>query len=98
MNITLVHGQKVRLKVKNPLYPIRDGPWVTSVQNEFNYHEGEVRFENWYQPNEVGLKPNFFNRGIDLEDIVEVVVLPQEVVDLTHLQNDPVFVDMTDDP
>ena len=54
------------------MYPIRDGPWVTSVQNEFNYHEGEVRFENWYQPNEVGLKPHFFNRGIDLEDIAHL--------------------------
>ena len=73
----LVHGQKVRLKVKNGMYPYRDryAPGVSSVSNEFNFYEGEVRYEKWFKPNEVGLttgQPHFPMRVIQLERIVEI--------------------------
>lgn len=73
----LVHGQKVRIKVENGMYPYRDryAPGVSSVSNEFNFYEGEVRYEKWFKPNEVGLttgQPHFPMRVIQLERIVEV--------------------------
>ena len=73
----LKHGQWVRIKVKNGMYPYRDryAPGVSSVSNEFNFYEGEVRFEKWFKPNEVGLttdQPHFPMRVVRMERIVEI--------------------------
>ena len=73
----LKHGQWVRIKVKNGMYPYRNryAPGVSSVSNEFNFYEGEVRYEKWFKPNEVGLttdQPHFPMRVVQLERIVEI--------------------------
>jgi|TARA_B110000444_G_C18578905_1_gene473007 hypothetical protein len=73
----LIAGQRVRIKVENVMYPYRDryAPNVSSVKDEFNYYEGEILYEKWFKPNEVGITtgdPRFKFRRIQKERIVEI--------------------------
>jgi hypothetical protein len=71
----LVHGKTVSLKVKNIMWPHRDRYANGVITNEFNFYEGEVRYEKWFKPNQVGLTtgdPRFPMRVIELERIVEI--------------------------
>ena len=71
----LVQGKTVSLKVKNILWPARDRYANGVITNEFNFYEGEVRYEKWFKPNQVGLTtgdPRFPMRVIELERIVEI--------------------------
>ena len=70
-------GDKVILKVENAMWAYRDryAPYVSSVRDEFNFYEGEIIYEKWFKPNEVGLTtgdPRFPFRRIQKERIVEV--------------------------
>ena len=70
-------GAKVTIKVENVMWPYRDryAPHVSSVKDEFNFYEGEILYEKWFKPNEVGITtgdPRFPFRRIQKERIVEV--------------------------
>ena len=66
-------GQFVKIKVENVMWPYRDRYALS--QPEFNYYEGNVLYEKWFKPNEVGITtgdPRFPFRRIQKERIVEV--------------------------
>lgn len=66
-------GQFVKIKVENVMWPYRDR--YAFSQPEFNYYEGQVLYEKWFKPNEVGITtgdPRFPFRRIQKERIVEV--------------------------
>ena len=66
-------GQFVKIKVENVMWPYRDR--YAFSQPEFNYYEGNILYEKWFKPNEVGLTtgdPRFPFRRIQKERIVEV--------------------------
>jgi hypothetical protein len=66
-------GQFVKIKVENVMWPYRDR--YAFSQPEFNYYEGNVLYEKWFKPNEVGITtgdPRFPFRRIQKERIVEV--------------------------
>ena len=66
-------GTFVKIKVENVMWPYRDR--YAFSQPEFNYYEGQVLYEKWFKPNEVGLTtgdPRFPFRRIQKERIVEV--------------------------
>jgi hypothetical protein len=70
-------GAKVTIKVENAMWHYRDryAPHVSSVKDEFNFYEGEILYEKWFKPNEVGITtgdPRFPFRRIQKERIVEV--------------------------
>ena len=66
-------GQFVKIKVENVMWPYRDR--YAFSQPEFNYYEGNILYEKWFKPNEVGITtgdPRFPFRRIQKERIVEV--------------------------
>ena len=66
-------GQFVKIKVENVMWPYRDR--YAFPQPEFNYYEGNILYEKWFKPNEVGLTtgdPRLPFRRIQKERIVEV--------------------------
>lgn len=69
----LIAGQRVQIKVMNVMWPYRDR--YAFSQPEFNYYEGEILYEKWFKPNEVGITtgdPRFKFRRIQKERIVEI--------------------------
>jgi len=71
----LIPGQFVKIKVQNIMWKYRDR-YASSVHiPEFNYFEGKIVLEKWFQPNEIGLTTNqkhFPMRVIQKERIVEI--------------------------
>lgn len=66
-------GTFVKIKVENVMWPYRDR--YAFSQPEFKYFEGNILYEKWFKPNEVGLTtgdPRFPFRRIQKERIVEV--------------------------
>lgn len=71
----LKEGRTVELKVKNVMYPYRDRYSVNMIIPEFNYYTGQVVYEKWYKPTQVGLTTGeawFKVRRIDMHRIVEI--------------------------
>jgi len=68
-------GKLVELKVKNVMYPYRDRYARHMFIPEFNYYKGQVVYEKWYKPDQVGLTTGedwFKVRRLDLHRIVEI--------------------------
>ena len=71
----LIEGKRIKLKVKNVMYPYRDRYSVNMIIPEFNYYEGQVVYEKWFKKDQVGLTTGedwFPVRTIQKHRIVEV--------------------------
>ena len=68
-------GDKVTIKVKNILWPVRDRYAPGVAGPEFRYYTGTIMREKWFQPDEIGIttgNPDFPFRRIRRERIVDV--------------------------
>ena len=81
-------GDKVTIKVKNILWPVRDRYAPGVAGPEFRYYTGTIMREKWFQPDEIGIttgNPDFPFRRINRERIVEV---NDAAVDFTQVPED----------
>ena len=68
-------GTFVKIKVENVMWPYRDR--YAFSQPEFKYFEGNILYEKWFKPNEVGLTtgdPRFPFRRIQKEGLWRLMV------------------------
>ena len=51
----LTEGKKIKVKVKNVMWPYKDRYAPNCNIKEFNYYEGVVVHEKWHKKNQIGL-------------------------------------------